>query len=61
MKGNIMALKYCFEQKYVARTLKSCKKNDLAVIDTDGIDPAIIKNAINRGVLIYGYLNAGAL
>jgi len=56
-----MALKYCFEQKYVARTLKSCKKNDLAVIDTDGIDPAIIKNAINRGVLIYGYLNAGAL
>lgn len=56
-----MALKYCFEQKYVARTLKNCKKNDLAVIDTDGIDPAIIKNAINRGVLIYGYLNAGAL
>lgn len=56
-----MALKYCFEQKYVQRTLKNCKKNDLAVIDTDGIDPAIIKNAIARGVYIYGYLNVGAL
>lgn len=56
-----MALKYCFEQKYVQRTLKNCKKNDLAVIDTDGIDPAIIKNAITRGVYIYGYLNVGAL
>lgn len=54
-------LRYCFEQKYVERTLRNCKKNDLAVIDTDGIDPAIIKNAIARGVLVYGYLNAGAL
>lgn len=56
-----MALRYCFEQDYVKRTLDKSKKNDLAVIDIEGIDHSIIKSAIKRGVYIYGYLNAGAL
>ena len=29
---------YCFESAYVARTLAKCKKNDLAVVDTDGCE-----------------------
>lgn len=29
-------LTYCFESAYVARTLAKCRKNDLAVIDTEG-------------------------
>ena len=56
-----MALRYCFEEKYVKRTLDKSKKNDLAVIDTDGIDPKITIAAANRGVHLYGYLNACAL
>lgn len=54
-------LKYCFEQDYVAKTLKNTKKQGLAVIDTDGISTAVIREAVNRGVFVYGYLNAGAL
>ena len=29
-------LTYCFESVYVPRTLAKCKKNDLAVVDTEG-------------------------
>ena len=43
-----MSLRYCFEQKYVLRTLSASRKNDLAVIDTDGISTAAIKTAIVR-------------
>jgi len=56
-----MALRYCFEQEYVKRTLDRCKKQDLAVVDTDGIPANIILDAINRGIYVYDYLNAGAL
>ena len=56
-----MALRYCFEQDYVIKTLNESKKNDLAVIDPDGIDPKIIRSAVARGVHVYGYLNACAL
>lgn len=55
-----MALRYCFEQSYVARTLARSKAKDLAVIDTEGCEDAV-KSAVKRGVFIYGYLNAGAL
>lgn len=54
-------LRYCFEREYVAQTLKKTGKNGLAVIDSEGIADNIIKSAINRGVFIYDYLNAGAL
>lgn len=56
-----MALRYCFEQDYVKRTLARSKKNDLAVIDTDGVPDSVIMDAVKRGVLIYDYLNVGAL
>ena len=56
-----MAIRICFEEKYVQRTLDKSKKNDLAIIDTDGIDSKIIRAAVNRGVHVYGYLNACAL
>lgn len=55
-----MSLRYCFEQDKVKRTLNWCKKNDLAVIDTEGCESAV-KSAVKRGVWVYGYLNAGAL
>jgi uncharacterized protein (TIGR01370 family) len=55
-----MALRYCFEQDYVARTLSKSKPHDLAVIDTEGCEEAV-KSAVKRGVFVYGYLNAGAL
>ena len=55
-----MALRYCFEQSYVARTLSRSKPHDLAVIDTEGCESAV-KSAVKRGVFVYGYLNAGAL
>jgi len=29
-------LTYCFESTYTARTLAKCKRNDLAVVDTEG-------------------------
>lgn len=56
-----MSLRYCFEQDYVVKTLNRSKKNDLAVIDADGIDWKIIRAAVARGVHVYGYLNACAL
>ena len=56
-----MALRYCFEESKVLRTLSASHKNDLAVIDTDGISTAAIKAACARGVWVYGYINAGAL
>ena len=56
-----MALRYCFEESKVIRTLNASRKNDLAVIDTDGISTAAIKAACARGVWVYGYINAGAL
>lgn len=52
---------YCFEQNRVESTLKKCKRNDLAVIDTDNIDPDIIRKSVKRGVHVYGYINIGAL
>lgn len=55
-----MALRYCFEQSYVTRTLFRFKSHDLAVIDTEGCEEAV-RNAVKRGVFVYGYLNAGAL
>lgn len=56
-----MALRYCFEQDYVVKTLKSMKKQDLAVIDSDGIPASTVRAAVDRGVFVYDYLNAGAL
>ena len=56
-----MSLRYCFEESKVIRTLNASRKNDLAVIDTDGISTAAIKAACARGVWVYGYINAGAL
>ena len=56
-----MSLRYCFEESKVLRTISASRKNDLAVIDTDGISTAAIKAACARGVWVYGYINAGAL
>lgn len=53
-------LTYCFESAYTARTLARCKKNDLAVVDTEGHTLAV-RDAVKRGVWVYGYLNIGAL
>jgi hypothetical protein len=47
-------LTYCFESAYVARTLAKCKKNDLAVVDTEGHKKAV-REAVSRGVWVYGY------
>ena len=53
-------LTYCFESAYVARTLAKCKKNDLAVVDTEGHEKAV-REAVSRGVHVYGYLNVGSV
>ena len=53
-------LTYCVESSHVPRTLAKCRKNDLAVVDTDGCEKAV-KNAVSRGVYVYGYLNVGAV
>jgi uncharacterized protein (TIGR01370 family) len=53
-------LTYCFESAYVARTLAVCKRNDLAVVDTEGHERAV-REAVSRGVYVYGYLNVGAV
>lgn len=55
-----MAMLYCFELPYIKSALAKCKRNDLAVIDTYGSE-SLVKSAVNRGVLVYGYLNIGAL
>ena len=54
-------IRYCFEQSKVPSTLEKCRKNDIAVIDLDGISTSVIRAAKSRGVQIYGYLNAGAM
>ncbi len=59
--GPLMTTRFCFEQDSVAATLDKCAQNDLAVIDLDGVSQSVITAARNRGVQIYGYLNAGAL
>lgn len=51
---------YCFEQGYVAKTLKNTAIHGLAVVDTEGCEPAV-RNAVKRGVYVYGYLNVGAV
>lgn len=56
-----MSLRYCFEEDCVKATLNRSKRDDLAVIDTDGIPIATIRDAVRRGVHVYGYINAGAL
>jgi len=53
-------LTYCFESSHVPRTLARCKRNDLAVIDTEGREKSV-REAVRRGVWVYGYLNVGAL
>ena len=55
-----MALTYCLESAYVTRTLARCRKNDLAVVDTEGHTLAV-RDAVKRGVYVYGYLNVGAV
>ena len=47
-------LTYCFESAYTARTLAKCRKNDLAVVDTEGYEKAV-REAVSRGVWVYGY------
>ena len=56
-----MGLRYCFEEEYVKETLSHSKKKDLAVIDSDGISAGTVRAAVDRGVFVYDYLNAGAL
>lgn len=56
-----MAMRICLEQDYVLKTLAKSKKNDLAVVDIDHIDPKYVREAVARGVHVYGYLNACAL
>jgi uncharacterized protein (TIGR01370 family) len=40
--------------------LAKCKKNDLAVVDTEGYE-SYVRQAVSRGVWVYGYLNVGAV
>lgn len=54
-----MALTYCFEPSLVPRTLSKCRRNDLAVVDTEGYE-FYVRQAVSRGVYVYGYLNVGA-
>ena len=55
-----MALTYCFESSYIPSVLARCRKNDLAVVDTEGCEKAV-REAVRRGVYVYGYLNVGAV
>lgn len=54
-------LRYCFEEAYVPKTLKKMKRKGLAVIDSDGIPASTVHAAVDRGVMVYDYLNVGAL
>lgn len=36
-----MSLRYCFEKAYVQKTLSASKRNDLAVVDTDGCESLV--------------------
>jgi hypothetical protein len=51
-----MALRYCFEESKVLRSLNTSRFYDLAVIDTDGISTAAIKAACARRMLINNLL-----
>ena len=51
-----MALRYCFEASRVPVTLSAYKRNDLAVIDTEGRESLVIKT-VNRSVYVHKYLN----
>ena len=53
-----MALRYCFENPI--KTLQKSKTHDLVVIDTEGYE-SYVRQAVSRGVYVYGYLNVGAL
>ena len=55
-----MALTYCFESHLIPSVLAKCKKNDLAVVDTEGRE-SHVRTAVRRGVWVYGYLNVGAV
>ena len=35
-----MALTYCFESSYIPSVLSKCRKNDLAVVETQGYESA---------------------
>jgi len=56
-----MSLRYCFEEDHVKATLARSKPSDLAVIDSDGISKAVIQAAVSRSVMVYDYVNCGAL
>ena len=56
-----MAMRICFEQDYVLKTLDKSENNDLAVVDIDNIKPRFVQDAVARGVHVYAYLNACAL
>ena len=56
-----MAPRYCFEEDHVRATLARSKPSDLAVIDSDGISKSVIQAAVSRGVMVYDYINCGAL
>ena len=43
-----MALTYCFESSYIPSVLAKCRKNDLAVVDTEGQESAV-RQAVKRG------------
>ena len=47
-------LTYCFESSHIPRTLARYRKNDLAVVDTEGKEKAV-REAVSRGVHVYGY------
>ena len=51
---------YCFEKAYIKKTFANSKRNDLAVVDTEGHEKSV-REAVRRGVYVYGYLNVGAL
>lgn len=53
-----MALRYCFENPI--KTLQKSKPHDLAVVDAEGYE-SYVRQAVSRGVYVYGYLNVGAL
>lgn len=55
-----MSLTYCFESSLIPSVLAKCRRNDLAVVDTEGNEKEV-RNAVSRGVYVYGYLNVGAV
>lgn len=58
---NTSTARYCLEQRYVKRTLERSGRNHLAVIDPTGVSKSVISRAKDRGAIVYGYVNAGAL